>query len=222
MVGSYSTRTTPGGGYEGHSHHWATSSSFSFTKCCCCVISVMCVLAAVIGVIVLIVLVVLRPRRPEFNLQSVAVEGLSVESGGSDGSGWTVRASIGMVFRAYNPNKVGINYRPSRLYVLYNGIPLGVAWLPALYQAAHSNTTVPTRVVVSGVTFPTPLAQDLARDAAANDRVPLRLTGDVAANIRVIGVNSPKVKVTLDCQIVISPQKHALTYKQCNVDGVNF
>ncbi|CAH1445161.1 unnamed protein product [Lactuca virosa] len=44
--------------------------------------------------------------------------------------------------------------------------------------------------------------------------------GDVSAKIRVIGITSPSVQVSIDCSIVISPSKQSLISKQCGFDGL--
>lgn len=99
--------------------------------------------------------------------------------------------NIGMTFDAMNPNKVGIKYSGSEFYVMYKEMPLGVAMVPPFYQPSHSNTTVQTQLVVTRVNILQAAALDLIRDATVNDRVPLRITGDVGARIRVLQINSP-------------------------------
>lgn len=64
-------------------------------------------------------------------------------------------------------------------------------------------------------------ALSLVRDAAVNDRVELRIVGDVGAKVRVMEITSPRVQVSVDCAIVVSPRKQSVTYKQCGVDGLN-
>lgn len=64
-------------------------------------------------------------------------------------------------------------------------------------------------------------AADLIRDASLNDRVQLRVLGDVGAKIRVMNFDSPGVQVSVDCEIVISPRKQSLTYKECGFDGLS-
>lgn len=64
-------------------------------------------------------------------------------------------------------------------------------------------------------------ALSLVRDAAVNDRVELRIVGDVGAKVRVVEITSPRVQVSVDCAIVVSPRKQSVTYKQCGVDGLN-
>lgn len=39
-------------------------------------------------------------------------------------------------------------------------------------------------------------AADLIRDASMNDRVELRVLGDIGARIRIMGINSPRVQVS--------------------------
>jgi len=199
-------------------------STFSFTKCCCCVFSVLFILAAIVGVIALVVLLVVKPKKPEFNLQSVTVVSLQTEPPlGSELTSMEVflTLNITMAFTALNPNKVGIMYSSSDFYVMYQEMLIGVAMVPPFYQPSHSNTTVQTELVVTRVNILQAAALNLIRDATVYDRVRLRITGDVGARIRVLQINSPKVQVSLDCQIVISPRRRTLTDKQCglNVEG---
>jgi len=213
-------RRAPGGFRENNQ-----VSTFSFSRCCCCVFSLIFIVVAIVGVVALVVFIVLKPKKPEFNLQSVTV--VSLETYPPLGSALTsmevfLTLNITMAFTALNPNKVGIKYSGSEFYVMYKDMPLGVAVVPPFYQPSHSNTTVQTELVVTRVNILQAAALDLIRDATVNDRVPLRITGDVGARIRVLQINSPKVQVSLDCQIVISPRRRALTSKQCGVDGVNF
>ncbi|KAG9451139.1 hypothetical protein H6P81_011104 [Aristolochia fimbriata] len=104
---------------------------------------------------------------------------------------------------------------------MYKGVPLGRAHLPSFYQAAHSVRTVETRVGVDRVDVTVLSAADLIRDATVNDRVELMVVGEIGARIRVMEINSPKVKVAVACAIVISPRRQSLTYKQCGVDGLS-
>ncbi|KAA8545548.1 hypothetical protein F0562_020332 [Nyssa sinensis] len=124
-----------------------------------------------------------------------------------------------MLFTAVNDNKVGIKYGESRFTVMYRGIPLGRGTVPGFYQAAHSVKQVETTVAVDRVNLLQADAADLIRDAALNDRVELRVLGDVGAKIRILGFTSPGVQVSVDCTIVISPRKQSLTDKRCGFDG---
>uniref|UniRef100_J3LM86 Late embryogenesis abundant protein LEA-2 subgroup domain-containing protein n=1 Tax=Oryza brachyantha TaxID=4533 RepID=J3LM86_ORYBR len=103
--------------------------------------------------------------------------------------------NITLLFTAVNPNKVGIRYGATAFDVMYHGVPLGVAAVPGFEQPAHSTRLLTTRVIVDRFNVLQADAQDLVRDAAINDRVDLRITGDVAAKILVLGFSSPKVQV---------------------------
>ncbi|CDO97513.1 unnamed protein product [Coffea canephora] len=104
---------------------------------------------------------------------------------------------------------------------MYRGIPLGRGTVPGFYQPAHSVRQVQTTIAVDRVNLLQTDAADLLRDATVNDRVELRVLGDVGAKIRILGFTSPGVQVSVDCAIVISPRKQALTYKQCGFDGLS-
>lgn len=129
--------------------------------------------------------------------------------------------SIRMLFTAVNPNKVGIKYGESKFTVMYRGIPLGEASVPGFYQEAHSVRQVEATIAVDRINLQQADAADLVRDASLNDRVELRVLGDVGAKIRVMNFDSPGVQVSVDCAIVISPRKQSLTYKQCGFDGLS-
>ncbi|KAF7128167.1 hypothetical protein RHSIM_Rhsim11G0132500 [Rhododendron simsii] len=102
-----------------------------------------------------------------------------------------------MLFTAANDNKVGIKYGESRFTVMYRGIPLGKGTVPGFFQAAHSVRQVETTVAVDRVNLMQADAADLVRDASVNDRVELRVLGDVGAKIRILGVTSPGVQLAL-------------------------
>ncbi|KAE8716923.1 Detected protein of confused Function [Hibiscus syriacus] len=101
-----------------------------------------------------------------------------------------------MLFTAVNPNKVGIKYGESRFTVMYRGIPLGKASVPGFYQEAHSTRNVEATIAVDRANLMQANAADLIRDASLNDRVQLRVLGDVGAKIRVMDFDSPGVQVT--------------------------
>lgn len=125
-----------------------------------------------------------------------------------------------MLFTAKNDNKVGIKYESSTFNIMYRGIPLGRGIVPGFYQPAHSVRQVQTTVTVDRVNLLQADAADLIRDASYNDRVELRIMGDVRAKIRIVGLTSPAVQVSIDCAIAISPRKQSLSYKQCGFDGL--
>ncbi|XP_057803887.1 uncharacterized protein LOC131019390 [Salvia miltiorrhiza] len=209
----------------GNHHHYyppsnsSSSSSASFRGCCCCLFLLFSFLALLALAVVLVVVLAVKPKKPEFDLQQVGVQYMGISP--TTASSAAVSLNIRMVFTAANGNKVGIKYGESRFTVMYRGIPLGRGGVPGFYQPAHSVRRIECVIVVDRVSLLQADAADLVRDASLNDRVELRVVGDVGAKIRILGFTSPGVQVSVDCTIAISPRKQALIYKQCGFDGLS-
>ncbi|XP_065631310.1 uncharacterized protein LOC111996338 [Quercus suber] len=223
------------------SHYYLTTSSSSssssyssasFKGCCCCLFLLFSFLALLILAVVLVIILAVKPKKPSFDLQQVGVQYMGITTPTSDSAAVTtdpnnpttsasLSLSIRMLFTAVNPNKVGIKYGESKFTVMYRGIPLGEASVPGFYQEAHSVRQVAATIAVDRINLQQADAADLVRDASLNDRVELRVLGDVGAKIRVMNFDSPGVQVSVDCAIVISPRKQSLTYKQCGFDGLS-
>ncbi|KAJ8754842.1 hypothetical protein K2173_015354 [Erythroxylum novogranatense] len=206
-----------------------SSYSASLKGCCCCLFLLFSFIALLILAIVLVIILAVKPKKPQFDLQQVGVQYMGISSPNLNSldpkTAATTTASLSltihMLFTALNPNKVGIKYGESRFTVMYHGIPLGKASVPGFYEEAHSERQVDANIVVDRYSLMQADAADLIRDASLNDRVELRVLGEVGAKIRVLGFNSPGVQVSVDCAIVISPSKQSLTYKQCGFAGLN-
>ena len=189
-------------------HPRSSSSSASFKGCCCCLFLLFSFLALLVLAVVLIIVLAVKPKKPQFDLQQVGVQymGISTSDPSSfDGTATAVATTpttaslsltIHMLFTAVNPNKVGIKYGESRFTVMYRGIPLGKASVPGFYQEAHSTRNVEATIAVDRANLMQADAADIIRDASLNDRVELRVLGDVGARIRVMDFNSPGVQVT--------------------------
>ncbi|CAI8591492.1 unnamed protein product [Vicia faba] len=198
-----------------------SSSSASLKGCCCCLFLLLSFLALLVLAVVLIVLLAVKPKKPQFDLQQVGVQYMGITPNNPSGTTASLSLTIRLLFTAVNPNKVGIKYGESRFTVMYRGIPLGKASVPGFYQDAHSVRQVVATIGVDRVNLLQADAADLIRDASLNDRVELRVLGDVGAKIRVMNFDSPGVQVSVDCAIAISPRKQSLTYKQCGFDGLS-
>lgn len=199
----------------------SSSSSASFRGCCWCLFLLFSFLALLILAVILVVVLVVKPKKPEFDLQQVGVQYVGITPATDASAAASVSLSIHMVFTTANDNKVGIKYGQSLFTVMYRGIPLGRATVPGFYQPAHSVERFDATIAVDRVTILESVAADLVRDASLNDRVELRIVGDVGARIRILGLTSPGVQVSVDCKIAISPKKQALIYKQCGFDGLS-
>ncbi|GAB4831626.1 hypothetical protein Ancab_005638 [Ancistrocladus abbreviatus] len=216
--------------------HYYSASSFSSSPsikgCCCCLFLLFSFLALLVLAVVLVIVLAVKPKKPQFDLQQVGVQYVGITASSSSPSSAAAAAAaaassaslslnIRLLFTAANPNKVGIKYGESRFTVMYRGIPLGEGKVAGFYQPAHSVREVETIVAVDRVNLQQADATDLVKDASLNDRVELRVLGDVGAKIRILSVDTPGVQVSIDCAIVISPMKQSLTYKQCGFNGVN-
>ncbi|XP_031127103.1 NDR1/HIN1-like protein 13 [Ipomoea triloba] len=216
---------------QGHHHYYppphsssSSSSKASFKGCCCCLFLLFTFMALLVIAVILVIVLALKPKKPQFDLQQVGVQYVGIipnSAAAAAAASASVSLNIRMVFAAANDNKVGIKYDESRFTVMYRGIPLGRGIVPAFYQPAHSIRRVETTIVVDRVSLLQTDADALVRDAMVNDRVELRVLGDVGAKVRILGFTSPGVEVSVDCTIAISPRKQALTSKQCGFDGLS-
>lgn len=192
----------------------SSSSSASFRGCCCCLCLLFSFIALLALAIVLVVVLAVKPKKPQFDLQRVGVQYMGITTPNlfslSSADSQTVTTptptttttsaalslNIRLLFTAVNPNKVGIKYGNSRFTVMYRGIPLGKAIVPGFYQEAHSQREVEAMIAVDRVNLLQADAADLIRDASLNDRVELRVLGEVGARIRVLEFDSPGVQVS--------------------------
>lgn len=194
-----------------HDHHQyypttSSSSSASFRGCCCCLFLLFSFIALLILAVVLIIFLAVKPKKPQFDLQQVGVQYMGISTPNPTSSvdpSTTIAATsaslsltIHLLFTAANPNKVGIKYGESKFTVMYRGIPLGKASVPGFYQGAHSVRNVEATIAVDRANLMQADAASLIKDASLNDRVELRVLGDVSAKIRVMNFDSPGVQVT--------------------------
>lgn len=83
--------------------------------------------------------------------------------------------------------------------------------MPSFYQPAHSVRQVAVNIGVDRVNLLQADAANLLRDASLNDRVEFRIFGDVGAKIRILGITSPGVQVS----ITLSPCVFFLLLLSC-------
>lgn len=187
----------------------SSSSSASFRGCCCCLCLLFSFIALLALAIILVVVLAVKPKKPQFDLQRVGVQYMGItapnlfslssadaETAATTATSASLSLNIRLLFTAVNPNKVGIKYGDSKFTVMYRGIPLGKATVPGFYQEAHSQREVEASIAVDRVNLLQADAADLIRDASLNDRVELRVLGDVGARIRVLDFDSPGVQVS--------------------------
>ncbi|KAL3814457.1 hypothetical protein ACJIZ3_015725 [Penstemon smallii] len=204
--------------YPSNTSNSSSSSSASFRGCCCCLFLLFSFLALLILAVILVIILAVKPKKPQFELQQVGLQYMGINP--TTPSSAVVSVNIRMLFSSSNDNKVGIKYTDSRFTVMYRGIPLGRGNLPAFSQPAHSVRRIVVTIGVDRVNLLQADAANLVRDASLYDRVELRVVGDVGARIRILGINSPGVQVSVDCTIAISPRRQAVISKQCGFDGL--
>ncbi|KAL8222719.1 hypothetical protein R6Q57_020118 [Mikania cordata] len=165
------------------------SSAASIKGCCCCLFLLFSFLALLSLAIILVILLAIKPKKPQFDLQQVTIQSLGLAT--------TNSFVIRMLFTSKNDNIAGIKYSDSTFTIMYRGVPVGRGVVRGFYQAAHSVKNVQTTVAVDPANLMPADAADLARDVTVNDRVEFRVMGDVNAKIRVAGVTSPGVQVSV-------------------------
>lgn len=181
----------------------------------------MLVLVAFALGVALFFLLILKPSKPEFNLQSANILDFHVDrQQGALNFAVYLSLNITLIFSAINPNKAGIEYSATDLQCFYKKTLLGVAKVPRFYQPAHSHTTLKALVVVDRLNILQAASADLLKDVSVNDKVPLTINGPVYARVRLLGINSPRVEVFVNCQIIVRPQERAVDGKQCNLGQV--
>ncbi|XP_076919742.1 uncharacterized protein LOC143580660 [Bidens hawaiensis] len=198
--------------------HSSSGGGASIRGCCCCLILLFSFLLLLTLTVVLVIILAVKPKKPQFELQQVAVQYINLAAPVATTA--SLSLAIRMLFTAKNDNTVGIQYGTSTLSIMYRGVPLGRGTVPGFFQPAHSVRQIQTTVIVDRVNLMQADAADLIKDATVNDRVELKIMGDVNAKIRILGLNSPSVQASIDCGIAISPSKQALIYKQCGFDGL--
>ncbi|XP_076951556.1 NDR1/HIN1-like protein 26, partial [Bidens hawaiensis] len=198
----------------------SSSAAASLKGCCCCLFLVLSFLVLLTLAVILVIFLAVKPKKRDFTLQQVGIQYINLVPTSPTFSAASLSLVIRMIFTARNDNKVGIKYEESTFDIMYRGIPLGRGVVPGFYQATHSVRLVQTTVTVDRVNLMQADAGELLRGASVNDRVELRILGDVRTKIRIFGLTSPAVQVSIDCAIAISPKKQSLNYRQCGFDGL--
>lgn len=143
-----------------------------------------------------ILYLILKPQKPNFTLQTLKVQSynLNVSNSGSDPLFSSV---LCLTLVAQNPNKVGIRYKPTSFHVFNEGVVIGMIQVPAFYQPPHSNNlTLETRAIFYCVNVTQILSNISLKQNSSTKSVTLAsILGDVAAQVKILNINLPKVKV---------------------------
>ncbi|XP_016499933.1 uncharacterized protein LOC107818432 isoform X1 [Nicotiana tabacum] len=180
--------------------------TFSFKKCCFFLFSFIFLIALVVVVIPSIIFLSLKPQKPVFSIQTLKVQSYKLDVLNNSGSGGLLFSSvISLTLVAQNPNKVGLRYRSTRFHVFNEGVVIGMIQVPAFYQPPCSNNlTLETRVIFYCVNVTQILSNISLQQKSSTKSVTLAsILGDVAAQVKLLNVNLPKVKLAVECAINI-------------------
>ncbi|KAL6335330.1 hypothetical protein AAG906_029573 [Vitis piasezkii] len=179
--------------------------AYSFKRCCFFFLIILLSMAMMVGVAILTIVFILKPQKPVFSLQTMSLESYKLDV--YSNSTLFISSVISLTLNAQNPNKVGLGFSPSRLDILYKGLPIGVIHVPGFYLPAHSyNVLVKNRVL-----FPCVNVSQIISEVSRQTLIQMRILGDIGAHVRVFHITLPKIKLALDCNINIDYQE--LTFK---------
>ncbi|KAJ9537451.1 hypothetical protein OSB04_030184 [Centaurea solstitialis] len=161
------------------------------TDCCCAIVFVSCFV--IIFIAVLVVLIIFdRTPSPKPIKPQFELERVGVEY---------------LSYSVNGPTTASVSFAIRTVFMAENDratIKYGVSSFNITYRGVNLDD-----------------AADFVRDASLNDRVELRIMGDVNAYIFIWtgwGTSTTTTPVSVDCVIAISPRKQALTSKLCGYD----
>ncbi|CAN4089197.1 unnamed protein product [Withania somnifera] len=169
---------------------------FSFKKILFFLFTFIFLIALVVVAIPSLLFLILKPQQPIFSLQTLKVQSynLNLSNTGSDPLFSSV---VCLTLLAQNPNKVGIRYGPTRFHVFNEGVVIGMIQVPAFYQPPHTNNlTLDARAIFYCVNVTQILSNISLRQSSSIKSVTLAsIIGDVAAQVKLLNVNLPKLAV---------------------------
>lgn len=170
--------------------------AFSFKKCLFFLFTFIFLIALLVVLIPSLLYLSLKPQKPNFTLQTLKVQSynLNVSNSGSDPLFSSV---INLTLVTQNPNKVGIRYKSTRFHVFNQGVVIGMIQVPAFYQPPHSNNiTLETTAIFRCLNVTQILSNISLQQNSFTKSVTLaHILGDVSAEVKLLNVNFPKVKV---------------------------
>lgn len=170
--------------------------AYSFKRCSFFFLIILLSMAMMVGVSILTIVFILKPQKPVFSLQTMSLESYKLDV--YSNSTLFISSVISLTLNAQNPNKVGLGFSPSRLDILYKGLPIGVIHVPGFYLPAHSyNVLVKNRVL-----FPCVNVSQIISEVSRQTLIQMRILGDIGAHVRVFHITLPKIKVCLASSFV--------------------
>nr|XP_027123947.1 uncharacterized protein LOC113740596 [Coffea arabica] len=186
---------------------------FFFRRSCFFFLIFVLSIVFMLGLAAIIIFFVLKPQKPLFSVETAKIESYKLDV--VSNKDLFVSSSLSLTLNAANPNRVGISYSTSRLHVLEYGMVIGMIKVPPLHQPPRSqNVSVQAKVILECVNISEITSgksmQEGSRNATSISQI--RLLGDIRAQVRILHVTLPKLRIALDCDIKIDP-KH-LTFNR--------
>ncbi|XP_048328976.1 uncharacterized protein LOC107435315 isoform X3 [Ziziphus jujuba] len=97
-------------------------NAYSFKRSCFLLFLFFLFTIGILGIASLIIVFIIKPQKPVFSLKTVRLD--LYELNAHSGSTLFLSSVITLILNAQNHNKVGISYRPSRLHVYFEGLPI--------------------------------------------------------------------------------------------------
>nr|GMC75944.1 NDR1/HIN1-like protein 13 [Ipomoea batatas] len=175
--------------------------AFSFKKFSLFLSIFVLAITLILGSTALVVVFILKPHQPVFSLQAIKLDSYKLDVSGD--STLYVSSVVSLTLIAGNPNKFGVGYSPTVLHLLYQSDDIGMVIVPGFYQPAHSkNLTFETEALFQCVNV-SEILSGISRNSRNNDSFQASIVGDVVAEVRLLHVHLPKVKLALECNISI-------------------
>lgn len=166
----------------------------SFKRSCCFFLTFVLLIVLVLGLTALVIFVVLKPQKPLFSIQTAKIESYRLDM--EPKKDLFVSSFLSLTLNASNPNRVGITYGTSRLHVLVNGLVIGMIRIPQFHQPPQSkNISVQAQVIFECVNVSELTSGNFMDENSKNGLFQIRILGDIKAQVRILRVTLPKLKV---------------------------
>lgn len=188
------------------------SSSCSLCYCLWCFFSFLIILIILAGLTVLVIYVVFLPKLPKYTLEDVAITQLNVtnRAGGpistlADLQNPILNADIAFDILVENPNeKVGIQYKGVRVFVLYQGTEFAHSFVAPFYQGRNTSSHVVVDLKATSAPLSESQGKELQAAIGQND-IPLLAKINVAAALEIGSWVLPAGRVQVVCDLRVSP-----------------
>ncbi|KAL3528548.1 hypothetical protein ACH5RR_007870 [Cinchona calisaya] len=192
---------------------------FSFKKSCFFFLTFILLIVLVLGLLALIIFLILKPQKPFFSIQTAKIESYKLDDDTKD---LFVSSVVSLTIIAANPNRVGISYSTTRLRVLQNGLVIGMIRIPRFHQPPQSkNISLQAQVMFECVNVSDLTSGKSVQENSRNgNSFQMRILGDIRAQVRIHRATLPKLRIALDCDIMIDQKHLAFNYEMNSMKDI--